>query len=220
MNDVAMKNLTRLFACLVAVSCGALVTGCQTVARRLEVAPVRQIIIGQTTMPEVEKKFGRPREKVTGANGTTVARYFFREPRINNHVDPYERREHPGDVIFRTLTLLYGPSPIIQRKVHDESVTAVRRYNGWYVAGASVLPENLGFMRKGETTKAELVDRLGEATSRSFDNDGAEMLVWVSFRGRRDSLANAEVRHLMVMLNEKLVVKDFAVVETDWGSWR
>jgi hypothetical protein len=171
-------------------------------------------------MPEVEKKFGRPREKVTGANGTTVARYFFREPRINNHVDPYERREHPGDVIFRTLTLLSGPSPVIQRKVHDESVTAVRRYNGWYVAGASVLPENLTFMRKGETAKAELVDRLGEPTSRSFDKSGAEILVWLSFKGRRDSLANAEVRHLMVMLNEKLVVKDFAVVETDWGSVR
>jgi hypothetical protein len=157
---------------------------------------------------------------VTGANGTTVARYFFREPRINNDVDAYERREHPGDVIFRTLTLLYGPSPVIQRKVHDESVTAVRRYNGWYVAGASVLPENLGFIRKGETTKAELVDHLGEPTSRSFDNDGAEMLVWVSFRGRRDSLAKAEVRHLVVTLNEKLVVKDFAVVETDWGNLR
>ncbi len=215
-----MKKLTRLFACLAAISCCVLVTGCQTMARRLEVAPVRQIIIGQTTMPEVEKKFGPPREKVTGANGTTVARYFFREPRINNHVDYYERRDHPGDVIFRTLTLLYGPSPVIQRKVHDESVTAVRRYNGWYIAGPSVLPENLNFLRKGETTKAELVDRLGEAASRSFDNDGAEILVWVSFKGRRDSLANAEVRHLSVVLNEKLVVKDYAIVETDWGSVR
>jgi hypothetical protein len=220
MNDDAMKYLMRWLAHLALVSCLALVSGCQSMARRLEVAPVRQIIVGQTTMPDVENKFGRPQEKVTGANGTTVARYFFREPRINNHVDPYERREHPGDVISRTLTLLYGPTPVIQRKVHDESVTPVRRYNGWYIAGASVLPENLGFMRKGETSKAELVDHLGEPTSRSFDNDGAEMLLWGSFKGRRDSLANAEVRHLKVMLDEKLVVKDFVVVETDWGNLR
>jgi hypothetical protein len=189
-------------------------------ARRLDVSSVKQIVVGQTTMPEVEKRFGRPQQKVTGANGTTVARYIFREPRINNHVDPEERRDHPGDVIFRTLTLLYGPSPVIQRKVHDESITAVRRYNGWYVAGASVLPENLGFLHKSETTKAELVDHLGEPTSRSFDNDGSEILVWLSFKGRRDSLANAEVRHLMVLLTEKLIVKDFAVVETDWGNVR
>jgi hypothetical protein len=215
-----MKHLMRWVPYLALVFCLVLVSGCQSMARRLEVASVGQITIGQTTMPEVEKQFGRPREKVTGANGTTVARYFFREPRINNHVDPYERREHPADVIFRTLTLLYGPSLVIQRKVHDESVTAVRRYNGWYIAGAWVLPENLIFLRKGETTKAELLDHLGEPTSRSFDNDGAEMLVWGSFKGRRDSLANAEVRHLRVMLNEKLVVKDFAVVETDWGSLR
>ena len=171
-------------------------------------------------MPEVEQRFGRPQQKVTGANGTTVARYFFRGPRFNNHVDAYERREHPGDLIIRTLTLLYGPSPVIQRKVHDESVTAVYRYNGWYVAGPTVLPENLVFLKKGETAKAELVDRLGEPTSRSFDNDGAEILIWLSFKGRRDSLSNAEVRHLLVTLNEKLIVKDFAVVETDWGNVR
>jgi hypothetical protein len=215
-----MKSPGRLLAFLVLSSCVGLMSGCKSMARRLEVAAVKQITVGQTTMPDVEKQFGRPQEKITGANGTTVARYFFREPRLNYDVDLYERLEHPGDVIFRTLTLLYGPSPIIQRKVHDESITAVRRYNGWYVAGASVLPENLTFMRKGTTTKAEVVDHLGEPTSRTLDNDGAEMLVWLSFKGRRDSLANAEVRHLMVLLNDKLVVKDFAVVETDWGNMR
>jgi len=187
-------------------------------AHRLEVPAVAKIKAGSTTMAEVEKVFGRPNETVAGSDSRTVARYFFRELHVSRDVSPYERREHPGDILFRTLSLRYAPGPVIEDKRHDESVTPIHRYNGWYVAGPAVAPENLMFIHRNKTKVAELVEHLGEPTSRTFDTDGAEMLIWFSVKARRDRLADAEVRRLIVQVTDRHVVKDYAVVSHDLPS--
>ena len=192
--------------------------GCAFSARRLEVPAVAKIKVGSTTMTEVEKIFGRPNETVAGSDNKTVARYFFRELRVSHDVSPSERREHPGDILFRTLSLRYGPGPVIDQKLHDESLTPIYRHNGWYVAGPAVAPENLLFIHRNKTTAAELVDHLGEPTSRTLDNDGVETLIWFSVRARRDRLGDAEVQRLIVLMTDKHVVKDYAVVTHDLPS--
>lgn len=169
-------------------------------------------------MAEVEKIFGRPNETVVASNDKTVARYFFRELHLSRDVSSYQRHEHPGDILFRTLSLRYGPGPVIDQKLHDESLTPIYRHNGWYVAGPTVAPENLLFIHRNKTTAAELIDHLGEPTARTLDHDGAETLIWFSVKARRDRLGDAEVRRLIVRMDERRVVKDYAVVTHDLPS--
>lgn len=192
--------------------------GCASMARRLEVPAVAKIKTGSTTIAEVEEMFGRPNETVAGSGNKTVARYFFRELHMSHDVSPYERHEHPGDILFRTLSLRYGPGPVIEQKLHDESLTPIHQYNGWYAAGPAVAAENLVFIHRHKTTAAELVEHLGEPTSRTFDTDGTEMLIWFIVKARRDRLADAEVRRLIVQLTDQHVVKDYAVVTHDLPS--
>jgi hypothetical protein len=92
-----------------------LIVGCASPSRRLEVSAVRQITPGVTTTADVEKLLGKPNETVTGSNGKSVARYFFREFRASNDGRAYERREHPGDILFRTLSLRYGPAGALNK---------------------------------------------------------------------------------------------------------
>jgi hypothetical protein len=202
----------------------ATLVGCISNARRLDVPSVAKIKVGATTTAEVEEMFGRPSETMIGPNERAVARYYFREFRAANDVRAYERHEHPGDILFRTLTLRYGPERIVEQKLHDESVTPIHRLNEWFSAGPTLLPENMNFMRKGATIKAEVIDRLGEPTSQTLDAQGLPVLIWVGGRVRRDRLANAEVRQLIVLLDERAVVKDYAILLQDVpgvrGNWR
>lgn len=203
------------------MACSFAATGCQTSARRLEVVPVRKIIPGQTTVAEVEKMFGQPHERITGSNGKTVACYYFGEPRLNNHVSRTERSNHPVDLLLRTLTLSYGSSLVIERKLHDESVTPVLRVNSRFNAGPSLLPANLNFLRRGQTKKSELIERLGEPTSTSFTVTGKPLLVWFSASYHADFVVDKETRRLIVELDTNSNVQDFAVADNDLDFlWR
>jgi outer membrane protein assembly factor BamE (lipoprotein component of BamABCDE complex) len=188
---------------LVLMACSFAATGCQTSARRLEVVPVRKIIPGQTTVAEVEKMFGQPHERITGSNGKTVACYYFGEPRLN------------------TLTLSYGSSLVIERKLHDESVTPVLRVNSRFNAGPSLLPANLNFLHRGQTKKSELIERLGEPTSTSFTGTGKPLLVWFSASYHADFVVDKETRRLIVELDTNSNVQDFVVADNDLDFlWR
>jgi hypothetical protein len=212
------RCLRLLFILMV---CGLAATGCQTKARRLEVAPVRKIVPGQTTMAEVEKAFGAPHERLTGSNGKTVARYFFGEPRLNNHVSRTERNNHPVDLVLRTLTLSYGSNLVIERKLHDESVTPVLRVNSRFNAGPGLRPANLNFLRRGETKKSELIEKLGEPTSTTFTPGGAPLLIWFSASYHADFVVDKEARRLIVELNNNSAVEDFIVADNDLDFlWR
>lgn len=204
-----------LFRPLLLVLCATLLTGCYTRARRLEVSAVSAVQVGTTTTAEVEKQFGRPNETIVGSNGKTVARYFFRELHLSKHVGRKERRDHPGDILFRTLTLLSGPGPVIRQKVHDESHTPIVRHNSDYITGPSMGPEYLVSIHKGQTTKAEVIESFGEPTSRTLAPDGTEVLIWIRSRARWLSLHNVEVHQLIVSLDEQQRVDDFAVVSHD-----
>ena len=209
-----MRRLWRAFL-LFGLASFLLAAGCTSLARRLDVASVKRIVPNQTTIAEVEKTFGPPHERITGSNGKTLARYFFAEPRLNNDVGQQERHDHPADLLFRTLTLRYGPGLVIERKLHDESFTPILRYNARYVTGPELLPANLGFLGSRVTKKAELFERLGEPNCTSFTVENRSLFIWFSFTYRPDFVADKEMRRLVVELDEDSVVRDFAVFEDD-----
>jgi len=123
------------------------------------------------------------------------------------------RREYPGDVLFRTLTLAYDGSNVVRRKLHDESMTPIYRTNAWFFAGRELTPQSIGFIQRHVTTEREVTAKFGESHSRTFDGDGRTVLLWFSLKTRETSWYNPNVQRLMVLLDERSVVRDYVLVE-------
>jgi hypothetical protein len=187
--------------------------GCASYRRRLEVSTIEKIRVHETTRAEVEASLGRPRETVTGANGITVARYFFHEFRRSTDVSWHERRDHPGDILFRTLTLRFGASNVVEQKLHDESVTPVFRTNAWFFAGPALTPESVAFIKRAFTHERDVLAKFGEPTSRTFDGEGRSVLAWFSVKAEQMRWGNPSVQRLMVFFNERRMVLDYVLVE-------
>lgn len=199
------------------LACGVafLGTGCVSSARRLEVVTVRKILPGTTLRADVEKLLGPPSETITGSNGKSVARYFFREYHRSSDSSEYERQEHPGDILLRTLSLRYGAGPEVEQKLHDESITPVRRLDRQFSAGPVLTPEALVAVRKGVTSATELVGLYGEPTARTFDANGNELLIWFSLQYMVGRAGADEVRQLLALLDENHTLQDYSVLMRD-----
>ena len=187
--------------------------GCASFTKRLEVSTVAKIHPSQTTRAQVEDRLGPPKETVVGANGVTVARYFFHEFRPVADVSVRAQWEHPGDILFRTLTLRYGSSNVVEEKLHDESVTPIYRTNAWFFAGPALTPESVKFIERDVAKETDVVAKLGEPAVRTFDGAQHPVLVWFSVRTRETRWADPTVQRLMVVLDANGVVRDYVLVE-------
>lgn len=187
--------------------------GCASFNKRLEVSTVRKIRPGEMTRPEVEKWLGQPKEVVIGASGVTVARYFFHEFRRSTDASWHVRRDHPGDILSRTLTLAYGTSNLVERKLHDESITPVYRTNAWFFAGPELTPQTVGFIQHDITTASDVIAKLGEPASRSFNDAGQKLFVWYRVKMRETEWRNPNVQRLIVLADDREVVRDHKLVE-------
>ncbi len=208
--DIVRFNTVRNFLVILPV---LMIMGCASFTRRLEVSTVSKIQVQQTTRDEVEQLLGKPKETVLGANGVTVARYFFREFRRSSDVSYFERRYHPGDIRFRSLTLKYGKSNVVEQKLHDESMTPIYRTNAWFFAGPLLTPEKVAFMKRDFTNEGDLVGRFGEPSSRTFDSEGRPVLVWFHVQTRETRWSDPDVQRLQVLLDERRIVRDYVLVE-------
>jgi hypothetical protein len=182
--------------------------GCAVYDRRLEVDTVTRVRPGETTRKQVEKVLGPPREVVTLTNGF-LARHYFHGLRPSRDASRHHRKWQPGELLFRTLTLRYDDRQLLVRKLHDESVTPVFRTNAWLFAGSALTTETTSFVARGVTTGQELIRRLGEPASRTFETNGLPQLVWMSARVREKAWGDAIVDAFVVTLDERGVVGDF-----------
>ena len=189
------------------------VASCASYRRRLEVPTIARIKAQETTRAEVEELLGQPKETVTDANGITVVRYLFHEFRRSIDVSWHERRDHPGDILFRTVTLKYGTPSVVEQKLHDESVTPIYRTNAWFFAGPGLTPESVAFIKRDFTTEAEVLAKFGEPTARTFDGKSHPILLWFSVRTRETKWRDPNVQRLALVLSERRVVLDYELVE-------
>ena len=205
--------MKRLASVLVLLGVGFLHTSCASFAKRLEVSTVSKIQPGITTRAEVEARVGHPKETVLGSNGKTVVRYSFHEFHRSTDVSWNVRRFEPGQILFRTLTLKYGNSKIVEQKLHDQSVTPVRRTNAWFFAGPGLTPESTAFIKPDSTKEAEAVAKFGEPSSRTFDGEGRSVLIWFSVKTRETTWSDPDIQKLTLLLDESRVIRDFVLVE-------
>lgn len=196
-----------------------IVAGCSTSARRLDVAPVRQIVPGTTTVKEVEGIFGPAPVKLTGANGKTVARYFHRTVFRSEEASRYERYWRPAELRVRTLSVLYGPNGIVEKKLHDESVTPVHRSREWLESGPMLRPDEPAYIKRQLTSADDLIKRYGEPTSRALDTEGRTCLMWLYLKDRTDRLGQPVGRMLLAVLDEQNMVLDHTMLEENPRVW-
>ena len=202
-----------LASALLLLGFGFLFTGCASYAKRLEMGLVSKVQPAKTTRAEVESRFGHPKETVTGSNGKTVARYFFHEFQPSTDVSWNVRRFEPGQILFRTLTLRYGTSNIVEQKLHDQSITPIRRTNAWFSAGPGLTPESVAFIKTDTTKEAEVVTKFGEPSSRTFDSEGRPVLIWFKVKTRETTWSDPDIQKLMLVLDERRFIHDFLLVE-------
>ena len=203
----------RTLCAALMLGCVFLFAGCASAKRRLEVDRVSKIVSGQTTRAEAENLLGHPKETVLGANGISVARYYFHEFQRSTDASRQERRRHPGDILFRTLTLKYSRAAVVERKLHDESMTPIHLTNAFYFAGPMLSEQSVTFITRDVTKEAEVVANLGEPSSRTFDGEGRDVLVWFSVRRREMSWNNPQMQKLMVLFDGRKIVRDYVLVE-------
>jgi hypothetical protein len=203
-------NCAAPWVCLAVLSC---VSGCASYHRRLEPRTVAKIVPGTTAQAEVLALIGTPAESMTGAQGVTVTRHFFHQFQPSTDASRHERRQHPGDILLRTLTLKYTGTAIVDAKLHDESLTPVYRTNAWLFAGPSLTTESMPFLVRNETSEAELITRLGEPAARTFGLDGSPAEMWFGAKARYPSSNQMEMRKLVVFFDERRIVRDFIIVQ-------
>jgi hypothetical protein len=156
---------------------------------------------------------------VNKTNGLILTRHFFYGIEPTRDASSHVRRWHPGDLLLRTLTVKYGADNIVERKLHDESVTPVYRTNAWYFAGPPLSADALAFIARGATTEAELIQSLGEPATRTFDVDGRACLVWFSLKRRVKAGSDLPVQWLLVRLDQG-IVQDHILDECVLSSFR
>ena len=211
-----MKRVRRAF--LLTLALLLLLAGCAFYGKRLEVRTVSKIVPGQTTRAEVERRLGPP-QALTKTNSFLLTRHFFHGFEPSRDAGSHVRRWHPGDLLIRSLTLKYGAGDIVQRKLHDESVTAVYRTNAWYFAGPALSADAVAFIARGATTEAELIQKLGEPASRTFDVNGRACLVWFNLKRRVGSWSDLPVLRLEVRFDQD-IVQDYVLDEHVLSSFR
>jgi hypothetical protein len=179
----------------------------------LEVSAVKRIHVGMSSA-DVEKHMGGAAETLTASDGHVVARYYFHEAHRNSEASPVGRDRIPASVLFRTLTVLYGRDGKVERKVHDESVNAIRRDEmEWVEIGPKLDTESLR-IRKGVDRSSDLIARLGEPISRTLEPSGHPVLIWLYYRERSNRLGKPVVRSLRVLLEKDEVVADYVLVDS------
>src|SRR6266542_4958051 len=190
-NVIAIVNTPAL---LVAIALSLGVAGCVSPGRNLDVAAVKQIVPGSSTRVEVERAFGQPREFITGTNGWGVGRYMFPRVHVSHDASWVHRRLNPGQLIVRSLSVVYDTARVVRAKLHDESVTQIRQELGWYEAGPRLEAETMRGVAPIGSRSEELISRLGEPMQRLLDPYNHTLLVWIYIKDRADYLGQAQSR--------------------------
>jgi outer membrane protein assembly factor BamE (lipoprotein component of BamABCDE complex) len=198
---------------LVAIA-GLFLCGCLSSARRLEPSVIGRIKEGSSSRADVEKLLGRPEELLIGSNRKTRAYYDFIQPIISNDSSYHARRRNPGDILVRTLTLLYATDGSLEQKVYNETLTPVEQSRDYFMAGQRIGVATLDRLRKGNTTQEEVLALLGEPTVRTLTVEGHPLFIW--YYAREDSHHHGmkrDFQRVLVWIDERGRVRDYGTFD-------
>ena len=150
------KRVQRI---LIALACLTLI-GCVTPLD--PPAGEKSITEGVTTYEQVVKAFGRPDAEMRGADGKRLVSYFQTRSRRSFDAVMFGRlASNQGEVEFRHLDILFSPQKSVERYHYSAASEQVRSRVSHFEMGNAVNEEKLLQLKKGSTTRAEVVEAFG-----------------------------------------------------------
>ena len=200
-----------------------ILSGCVSPAEKLDNSLIAQIRDGSSTREEVERLLGKPKVETTGSNGKRVAIYRHRES--YKHGDEstaltlgpeypetiYTKAE--GQLLMRTLSVLFGPDGRVERHHFYESRTAISQNLVNTKLGAVVRPAQLAHIFRGQTQRSDLVQHFGEPLTEELTAFGNLVLSWIYLEGSGnvDFAPRGQLFEVTATLGG--TVRDFRVVQ-------
>jgi outer membrane protein assembly factor BamE (lipoprotein component of BamABCDE complex) len=169
----------RIHVALISLLNVVLLTGCISPGQRLEPEVVRQIKEGSSTRADVEKLLGKPRSIVVGSSERKIAHYGY-----TRRIESAEFQligafaKNPGDILSRHFTAMYNQQNIVEKALFHQSLTPFAVGFGRMSAGQIISPDTLRQIKKGVSTKDDIVKLLGEPTLVSLNSDGDLAMIW------------------------------------------
>jgi outer membrane protein assembly factor BamE (lipoprotein component of BamABCDE complex) len=179
-------------------------SGCMTPGEKLESTAVNELRKGQTEA-EVRHLFGAPKRSDTSANGKTLDVFFVIFPRFTTAPSI---RSRVRVLEVRSLHVLYDNQGRVDKFTFyvGESKSLAGPGRDWR-AGRWLDQNQVSNIKRGITSRSDLVAMLGPATVQGLNVYGVEVWSWLFVEGRAGTQTKG--RELLVTWDEKSRVKDF-----------
>ena len=194
---VIAKPVRKLFVIFVLIC--SFLTGCISLSKELKPAIVERIEDGVTSRTQVEQIFGKPRAAIRGSNRKTLVFY------------DYTAESWGSYLLHRRLTILYNYADLVSKHLLSESKIPYAIGFKTLSTGKKLDDSQLEKIKKGMTTRSELIEWFGEPPIETLALDVNRVLIWghayISGEGKQGS----ETKELHVLLDSADRVRDFAV---------
>ncbi|HKQ38693.1 MAG TPA: hypothetical protein VJ063_11490 [Verrucomicrobiae bacterium] len=189
----------------------AICLGVASCATRLErPSGERNITEGVTTYEQVVKAFGRPAAETRNSNGKRLVSYYQTRARRSFDSVMFGRlAKNQGQVELRHLDIVFSPQKIVEHYHYFESAEQVRSRFSHIEIGTAVDDAKLGRLKKGSTTRTELLEMLGPPVMEGLNFDGQIVLSWLY--ARIASINSRDMQILSAILDKNGNVQDYKV---------
>ena len=181
--------LPYCFCCLCSAAASRLLTNWKP-------PPLRRLKKGLQLEQKLKNALANRQLHSWGSNGKTVGSYSF-------VIDsPPSRR-----IFFRSLSVLYDRSGVVEKVVHYESNSTVHEGVTGLTLGSPTRQTN--WIKKGETTANYIMGLRGPPDLKHLLPDGKVALEWVYAKRLRGNPLNVDTERFDLLVNEQGVVIDY-----------
>lgn len=191
-------------------------SGCMTSRQMLDQSVVTEQLHDGESRDEVRRVFGAPQKSEKGSNGEILDEYVLR------FAPPGQNPGTWRTIEVRSLSVLYDGQRHVEKFAYHVGAikTFIIGYNERWRTDLWVEPKAVNRIKRGATTKADLIELFGPPTVEGLNIRGQQIASWYYGEGKRGSRQGHE---FSVLVNADSVVEDYAVHDqpdesVDWGT--
>ena len=184
-------------------------------ASSLKAPDPAKVVKGVTTYDEVIARYGQPTRELRHSDGTRVLQYSSLK-RVQSVTGD---RSDAGGFYFRLLSMLVSPQGKVMNYAYHENTQPVYWRQEFLETGRPITEDKLRQIRKGATTRGDLIQLLGRPFSEGLHFWNGPSLIWRHGRHRHGATQNHQV--LEVLLDQGEVVLDYQTRQaSDFAPYR
>ncbi len=162
-----------------------------------------KVVKGVTTYDEAIAMYGRPTRELRHSDGTRVLQYSSLKRLQSVTGDSSDA----GGFYLRLLSMLVSPQGKVVNYAYHENTQPIYWRQEFLETGRPITEEKLRQIRKGATTRGDLIQLFGKPFSEGLHFWNGPVLIWRHGRYRHGATQNHQV--LEVLLEERDVVLDY-----------